>query len=67
MSHEAVVKVGQRVRIIREIKDNFYGIKVGEEGEVIHLYKDAFNIPVRVKFDGDIEQQVRYNEIEVIS
>lgn len=67
MSDEAAVKMGQRVHIIREIKDNFHGIKVGEEGEVIHIYTDAFNIPIRVKFDNGVEQQVRYNEIEVIS
>ena len=66
MSAKAAVELGQRVRVIREIKDNFQNVEVGEEGEVIIIYDDAFQIPVRVKFDSGIEQQLSYNEFEVI-
>ena len=66
MSAKAAVELVQRVRVIREIKDNFQNVEVGEEGKVIIIYNDAFQIPVRVKFDSGIEQQLRYNEFEVI-
>jgi len=66
MSAKAAVELGQRVHVIREIKDNFQNVEVGEKGEVIIIYNDAFQIPVRVKFDSGIEQQLRYNEFEVI-
>ena len=66
MSVKSAVGVGQRVRVIREIKDNFKNVQIGEEGEVIIIYDDAFQIPVRVKFESGVEQQLRYNEFEVV-
>ena len=66
MSVKAAVRMSQRVRVIREIKDNFQNVQIGEEGEVTIIYDDAFQIPVRVKFESGVEQQLRYNEFEVV-